>query len=189
MRSLNQVVQITAINLLTIPQRLGTSLVVVIGIAGVAGVLVAMLAMSEGFRHTLASTGRPDRVIMLRAGSDSELASGVPRPQATLLANLPGVARDAGRRPLASAEMVVMVDLPRKGETSPNNVPFRGVQPTAFAIREELQLVEGRRFERGVREVIAGRKAAQDGLCTNVDGARFPHLASRLLSRPESPAW
>ena len=57
MRSLNQVVEITAINLLTIPQRLGTSLVIVIGIAGVAGVLVAMLAMSEGFRHTLASTG------------------------------------------------------------------------------------------------------------------------------------
>ena len=83
MRSLNQVVEITVINLLTIPQRLGTSLVIVIGIAGVAGVLVAMLAMSEGFRHTLASTGRPDRVIMLRAGSDSELASGVPRTQAT----------------------------------------------------------------------------------------------------------
>ncbi len=172
MRSLNQVVEITAINLLTIPQRLGTSLVIVIGIAGVAGVLVAMLAMSEGFRHTLASTGRPDRVIMLRAGSDSELASGVPRTQATLLANLPGVARDAGRRPLASAEMVVMVDLPRKGETSPNNVPFRGVQPTAFAIREELQLVEGRRFERGVREVIVGRKAAQQFAGLNV-GSRI----------------
>jgi putative ABC transport system permease protein len=160
-RWLNQVAQITWINLRTIPQRLGTSLVVVVGIAGVAGVLVSVLAMSEGFRHTLASTGRPGRVIMLRAGSDAEMSSGVAREQAVLLASLPGVARDPGGRPLASAELVVMVDLPRKGEAHPNNVPFRGVQPAAFDIRDELQVVEGRPFKRGVREVIVGRKAAQ----------------------------
>jgi putative ABC transport system permease protein len=116
--------------------------------------------MSEGFRHTLASTGRGDRVIMLRAGSDAELSSGVGRDQATLLAALPGVARDADGRPLASAELVVMVDLPRKGESHPNNVPFRGVQRAVFDIRDEARLVEGRRFEPGVREVVVGRKAA-----------------------------
>jgi putative ABC transport system permease protein len=98
---------------------------------------------------------------MLRAGSDAELSSGVDRDQATLLAALPAVARGEGGRPLASAELVVMVDLPRKGESHPNNVPFRGVQPAAFAIRDELTLLEGRAFRRGVREVIVGRKAAQ----------------------------
>ena len=161
MRALNQIVQITLVNMRTLPQRPGPSLVVVIGIAGVVGVLVSVLAMSEGFRHTLASTGRPGRVIMLRSGSDSELSSGVGRDQAALLATLPGIARDGGGRPLASAELMVMVDLPRRGETNPNNVPFRGVQPAAFAIREELQVVEGRPFRRGVREVIAGRKASR----------------------------
>jgi putative ABC transport system permease protein len=160
-RWLSQVAQITALNLRQVPQRLGASLVVVVGIAGVVGVLVSVLAMSEGFRHTLASTGRPGRVIMLRAGSDAELASSVTREQASLLASLPGVARDAGGRPLASAELMVMVDLPRRGETAPTNVPFRGVQPAAFAIRDELALVEGRHFTRGLREVIVGRKAAQ----------------------------
>ena len=145
----------------TIPSRLGTSLVVVVGIAGVVGVLVSVLAMAEGFRHTLARTGRPGRVIMLRAGSDSELSSGVARDQATLLASLPGIARDGAGRPLASAELNVMVDLPKKGQTEPNNVPFRGVQPAAFQIRDELRLVDGRPFARGVREVIVGRKAAQ----------------------------
>jgi putative ABC transport system permease protein len=159
--ALNQVVQITLINLRNLPQRLGTSLVVVVGIAGVVGVLVSVLAMAEGFRHTLASTGRDTRVIMLRAGSDAELSSGVGREQATLLANLAGIARDPGGGPLASAELMVMVDLPRKGETAPNNVPFRGVQPAAFAIRDELTLVQGRPFRRGVREVIVGRKASQ----------------------------
>jgi putative ABC transport system permease protein len=160
-RWLGQVAQITLINLRTIPRRLGTSLVVVVGIAGVVGVLVSVLAMAEGFRHTLASTGRTDRVIILRAGSDAELSSGVTRDQATLLASLPGIARDAGGRPLASAELVVMVDLPRRGETDPNNVPVRGVQPSAFDIRTEVTLTEGRRFARGVREVIVGRKASQ----------------------------
>ena len=161
MAALNQIAQITLMNLRNIPTRLGTSLVVVVGIAGVVGVLVSVLAMSEGFRHTLASTGRPARVIMLRAGSDSELSSGVARDQAILLASLPGVARDASGRPLASAELNVMVDLPRKGESAPNNVPFRGVQPAAFAIRDELTLLEGRHFTRGVREVIVGRKASR----------------------------
>jgi putative ABC transport system permease protein len=158
---LNQVAQITLINVRNIPRRAGTSLVVVVGIAGVVGVLVSVLAMSEGFRHTLASTGRENRVIMLRSGSDSELSSGLPRDQATLLASLPGIARDAGGHPLASAELMVMVDLPRRGESNPNNVPFRGVQPSAFAIREELRIAAGRPFARGVREVIAGKKAAQ----------------------------
>jgi putative ABC transport system permease protein len=157
---LNQVGRITLINLQNVPRRLGTSLVVVVGIAGVVGVLVAVLAMSEGFRHTLASTGRPSRVIMLRAGSDAELSSGVARDQAVVLASLPAIARDAQGRPLVSAEIVVMVDLPRKGQTDPNNVPFRGVQPPAFAIRDEATIVEGRLFARGVREVIVGRKAA-----------------------------
>ena len=118
--------------------------------AGVVGVLVAVLAMSEGFRHTLASTGRHDRVIMLRAGSDAELSSGLERDQVTLVVPLPGVARDAGGQPLVSAELMVMVDLPRQGQTDPNNVPFRGVQPTAFTIRDELKMASGRRFERGV---------------------------------------
>jgi putative ABC transport system permease protein len=154
-----QIARITAINLRSLPLRLGTSLVIVIGIAGVVGVLVSVLAMAEGFRHTLASTGRPHRVILLRDGSDSELSSSVGRDQAILLGSLPGIARDGEGRPLASAELVVMVDLPRKGESEPSNVPFRGVEPSAFAIREEVRLLEGRYFERGVREVIVGRKA------------------------------
>jgi len=166
MNTLVQVARIALVNLRSVPRRPGTSLVVVIGIAGVVAVLVSVLAMSEGFRHTLASTGRPARVMMLRAGSDAELSSGVARDQAALLASLPGVARGAGGRPLATAELVVMVDRPRRGETHSNNVPFRGVQPSAFAVRDEVVLVEGRRFAPGVREVIVGRNAAQqfDGL-------------------------
>ena len=161
MAAANQIAHVTLINIRNIPNRLGTSLVIVVGIAGVVGVLVSVLAMAEGFRHTLASTGRSTRVIMLRAGSDAELSSGVARDQATLLAGMPAIARDADGRPLLSAELVVMVDLPRRGQSEPNNVPFRGVQPPAFGIRDEVAIVEGRPFRRGVREVIVGKKASR----------------------------
>lgn len=160
MRTLNQILLITWMNLRNIPERLGASLVVVVGVAGVVAVLVSVLAMAQGFGHTLASTGRPDRAIVLRAGSDAELSSNVARSQAELLANLPGIARGEDGRPLTSAELVVVADLPRKGEADPSNVPFRGVQPAAFALRGELRIAKGRRFTPGVREVIVGKKAA-----------------------------
>src|SRR5262249_13656977 len=155
-------VEITLINLRTLPERLGTSLVVVVGIAGVVGVLVSVLAMAEGFRHTLASTGRLERVILLRAGSDTALSSGAPPDTAALLSTLPGTAWDPAGRALASAGVVVMVALPRHGESEASNVPFRGVGPAAFTVRDELKIVAGRPFARGVREVIVGQKAARE---------------------------
>jgi putative ABC transport system permease protein len=159
---LRQISQITLVGLWTIPERIGTSLVIVVGIAGVVGVLVAMLAMSRGFEHTLASTGRVNRVIMLRGGSDAEMSSNITREEAALLAAMPSIAQARDGRPLTSAELVLMVDLPRKGETSPNNVPVRGVGPASFEMRDELQIVEGRNFEPGRLEVIVGRKAAHE---------------------------
>jgi putative ABC transport system permease protein len=161
-RALGSIAQITAVNVLTLPQRVGPSLVVVVGIAGVVGVLVSVLALAEGFRHTLASTGRGGRVLMLRAGSDAEMSSGIGREQAALLTSLPGLARDPAGRPLVTVELVVMVDLPRRGQSSPNNVPFRGVGPSAFDLRDEVKIVEGRRFRQGLREVVVGRKASAE---------------------------
>jgi putative ABC transport system permease protein len=133
----------------------------VIGIAGVVAVLVSVLAMAQGFHQTLASTGRADRVILLREGSDAEMSSSIARGEAEQLANLPGVARDPDGRPVASAELLVVTDLPKKGQTDSSNAPFRGVQPLATALRDELRITEGRMFASGVREVIVGRKAAQ----------------------------
>ncbi len=162
MRWLNQIVAITLMNLRNIPQRLGTSLVVVVGIAGVVGVLVSVLAMAEGFKHTLASTGRADRVLLLRAGSDAELNSGIARDQADLAKELDGLAHDNDGMVVASRELMLIVDLPRKGETDPSNVPMRGVEPSAFTVRDELKMIAGRRFNLGVREVVVGKRAAAE---------------------------
>ena len=155
-----QIVAITALGFRSIPERLGPSLVILVGLAGVVAVFTALLAMAEGFRSTLESTGRKDIAIVLRGGSSAELNSGLPREQGTLIKQAPGVAEDASGRPLASAEMMVIAELVKTGEKLGSNVTVRGVEPTAFDLRPQLKIVEGRRFGPGLKELIVGRGVA-----------------------------
>jgi len=155
-----QVLAVSLMNLRSVPQRWGTSLVIVVGIAGVVGVLTAILAMGEGFRATLGQAGKEDRVIVLRSGATSELTSGLGREAVDLVKGSPGVARNAAGRPIASAEILVIADLPKRGTGTLANAPIRGVQPEAFDVRPEVQIVAGRLFDAGPRELIVGRGAA-----------------------------
>ena len=156
MSTFTQVREIVLMNLRSIPQRLGASLVIVIGIAGVVGVLVAMLSMSTGLNKTLTATGDPDRAIVLRGGANGELASFLERASVTQIKQDPAIARGADRLPVASAELIVITEVPRKGERSGANVSLRGVEPAGFTLRPELKLLEGRRFTPGLRELIDG---------------------------------
>ena len=144
-----------------LPQRWGASLVIVIGIAGVVGVLVAMLAMGEGFKATLASTGSTETAILLRGGSQAETNSVITRDQAPLLAALPGIARDRDGKPLASPELSQVVNLPTMADGTDANVQFRGVGPAGWAIRPQVRIVEGRKFTPGLREIVVGKGAQQ----------------------------
>jgi putative ABC transport system permease protein len=154
-----QISAVTAMNLRSIPQRLGTSLVIVVGIAGVVAVLISVLAMASGFRQTVAGTGRQDRAIVLRGGSNSELASSMTRDATIKIMDAPGVRRDPNGRPIGSAEAVVIVELPKKSSGTGANVTLRGVGPEALALRPEIRLVEGRMFTPAVHELIVGRAA------------------------------
>lgn len=149
----------TRIGIAGLPQRWGASSVIVIGIAGVVGVLVAMLAMGEGFKATLAGTGGDDTAIILRGGSQAETNSVITRDQAPLIASLAGIARGADGRPVVSPELSQVVNLPSIADGTDANVQFRGVGPAAWALRPELRMVEGRRFGAGLREIVAGRGA------------------------------
>jgi putative ABC transport system permease protein len=153
-------------NLRSIPQRLGASMVIVVGIGGVVGVLVAMLSMSAGLNTTLAATGDPNRAVVLRGGSQGELASFLERSATTLIKQDPAIERDQNGQPLASAELIIITEVPRKGQKSGANVSLRGVEPSGFTLRPELKIIEGRRFRPGLRELIVGKGAYQqfDGL-------------------------
>ena len=147
------------IGIASLPQRWGASLVIVIGIAGVVGVLVAMLAMGEGFKATLDRTGSDDSAILLRAGSQAETNSVITRDQVPLVSALPGIAHGQDGKPLASAELSQVVNLPTRADGGDANVQFRGVGPEGWAIRPQLRIVEGRRFNPGLRELVVGRGA------------------------------
>src|SRR5690349_10916137 len=159
MSVLKQISSITTMNLRSIPQRLGTSFVIVIGIAGVVGVLLSVLAMSTGLLKTISNTGRADRAIVLRGGSNAEIASALTREQAQTILDAPGVKRGADGKPIASADTLTLVEIPTEAGASWANLTIRGVSPKIFELRPEMKIVEGRMYRPAVHEIIVGSKA------------------------------
>lgn len=170
MNWLKQVIAVSMMNLRNVPQRLGASLVIVVGIAGVVAVLVALFAMAEGFRQTLATTGRADRVIVLRSGANDELSSGFSREQALVIAQATGVRKDEQGRALASPERYLLTNLLNRKNREPSNVPVRGVDSVAVQARPEFGIVEGRMVAPGKREVVVGRNAAKQFVGAQLGG-------------------
>jgi putative ABC transport system permease protein len=156
---LSQVASVSKFGLLSIPQRGGSVAAAVFGIAGVVAVLVGVLSMGVGFRNALAASGAPDASIVLRSGADSEMVSGFLRESTRVIADAPGVARTKDG-PLASAELFVIINLPKRSTGTDANVPMRGVERAALKVREKLKMVDGRMFEWGKNEVIVGVGAA-----------------------------
>ena len=161
MRVLKQIVAVTWLNLRNLPQRVGSSVVAVIGVAAVVLVFAAVLSMAKGFERTMISAGSDDTAIIMRSGSTSELNSGISNDQALIVANAPGVLKD-GDSAVISAELYVVVDVKKKSTNTDANVPFRGIQSGAFAVRNNVAMVEGRMFETGKNEIIVGRAAQQE---------------------------
>lgn len=156
---LAQTAAITAVNVRSIPQRLGSSSVAIIGIAGVVVVFVAVLSIAQGFRAAMTTAGDPATVIVMRAGTDSEMSSILMRESTQIIKDAPGVARGANG-PIASAELFVIVNHPKRSTGLDANVPLRGVENGAFDVRDKVRIVEGRRFEPGRNEIVVGRAAA-----------------------------
>jgi putative ABC transport system permease protein len=155
---LSQIAAITGLNLRSIPDRWTSSLVIVVGLAGVVAVFCALLAMSAGFASTLQASGRTDNAIVLRGGSGAELNSGLDRDSMLLAREAPGVRKGADGKPLASAEVIVIAELVRQGDANNGaNITVRGVEPNAFVLRPQLKIVEGRAFKPGLRELVVGR--------------------------------
>ncbi|NKI36211.1 ABC transporter permease [Wenzhouxiangella sp. XN79A] len=150
---IGQAAAITAASLRAIPGRLGPSLVAIVGVAGVVAVLVAVLSMARGFEKSLEGGASPENVVVMRSGAGSELESGLEGEQVRLIAQAPQLR-------LVSPEVYVIIDLTKATTGTSANVPLRGVAPEAVEIRSDLELVEGRMFEPGRRELIVGEGAA-----------------------------
>ena len=150
-------------NLRSVMQRPVSTSFTALGIGLVVAVFIGMLALANGFRAALARTGSDRNALILRRGADSELASGIDRATASILASSPHVAAGPDGRPLASAEVYVLIPLSRRGEdtTAVANVVVRGVGEAAWTVRNNIQVVAGERPRSGRTEVCVGRKMAQ----------------------------
>jgi putative ABC transport system permease protein len=155
---IKQTIAVTLLNLRTIPQRLGSSGVAIIGIAGVVIVMVSVLSIAQGFSAAMEQSGSDNRALVMRSGADSEMTSGLASPEVDLIKQAPGLRRE-GQTGLASAELYVIIDIPKIGTNTPANVPMRGVEPQATQVREEFSIIEGRMFQFGTNEVVVGRGA------------------------------
>jgi len=157
---LSQILSITAFNLRSIPERKGAALAAAVGIAGVVAVFVGVLSIAEGFRAAMTPSGSDDVAIVLRSSADTEMTSGLSREETRLIADAPGLARNADG-PMASAELFVIINLPKRSTGTDANVPFRGVGKAGMAVRGDFKIMAGRKFESGRNEIIVGAGAAR----------------------------
>ena len=157
---ISQVFAVTKFGMRSLPQRKGSSAAAVLGIMGVVAVMVGVLSIAQGVLKTMESSVGDANAIVLRSGADSEMMSGLGGEETRIISEAPGIARDASGA-LASPELFVIINLPMRSTGTDANVPMRGVQAAAIAVRDRFKLVEGRMFEWGLNEVIVGTGARQ----------------------------
>jgi putative ABC transport system permease protein len=163
MRSLLlQVVAVTTINLKSVPQRVLLSLSTVVAIALVVMVLLAFLAMANGFQRTIAGSGSDDIGIVLRGGSQAEINSTVSREQVRLVEDGPGIARGGDGKALVSPELYLVVDGIKHTTKTKANLPLRGIGEQGFALRKGITVTAGRMFNRGANEIVIGKGLARE---------------------------
>ena len=148
-------------NVRNVRQRWKVTVLAIGGIALVVAVFITLIALYNGFRIALASTGTMENGIFVQRGSQSELTSGIARDDVEFLTADDRVARDDQDRPLASPELVVAASLPRKGSDLDANVQVRGVSPRAFLVRNGIAIERGRNLQPGLSEIIIGRRLAE----------------------------
>jgi len=157
--SLAQIGAITAMNLRNMSQRAASSIVALVGIAGVVTVLIGVLSIAEGFRAVLEISGSPQVAIVLRSGATDEMGSGLSQDQIRTISDSKHVLRDQ-QGAVVSPELYVVVDVPLISTGTAANVPLRGVGPQAAKLRGGFRIVEGANFTPGKFEVVVGKGAS-----------------------------
>jgi len=144
-------------NIRSVVTRWPSTLVAVLSVAGTVAVFIVMLAMAQGFRATLVSSGSPQNAIVLRGGANAEMMSAIMLDQARVIADAPGVGRSASGDPLVSAEVVVIGAFPLVSSGSDANVQIRGISPRALEVRPDVRIVRGRFIQSGLTELVVGK--------------------------------
>ncbi len=130
------------------------------GITLVVFVFAAVLMLSEGVKQTLVSTGSEDNVIIVRKSAQSELVSAIGRESVANISTFPEVATGTDGKPVATADVITIINLSKNGTKNMANVPVRGVSPGATSMRPQVTIKEGRMFRQGSSEITVGNAVA-----------------------------
>jgi putative ABC transport system permease protein len=147
-------------NFRSVRARWTSTIVAILGIAGTVGVFVAVLSLARGFRATLVASGSPGNALVMRAGATSEMMGGITLDSVKVVQDAPGIARDASG-PLVTQEVVGVMPFPLISTGTDANVQVRGVSPNVLRIRTFAKIVQGRMFDPGVSELVAGKNASR----------------------------
>ena len=145
-------------NLRNLMVRKTTTVLTALGIGLTVAVLVAVLALVEGLRSSFEASGRPLNVLVMRKGATAELLSVVTRSNFQDFKFKPGIARDQNGQPLASLEMVTIINNLGTGKAAEGmNLNLRGLTPVGIEMRDQVHLISGRFFDPGRRELVVGK--------------------------------
>jgi ABC-type antimicrobial peptide transport system permease subunit len=148
-------------NLRNLIARRATTLMTALGIALTVAVLLSILAMVEGLRSSLAATGHPLNLLVMRKGATAEVNSIVTQEQFQTLKVKPGIARLPNGEPAASLELLTVIMLESPENPAGINISMRGLTQTGFDMREGIRISEGRMFQPGRRELVVGKGLAK----------------------------
>jgi len=155
-----QILALTAVGLRSVPHRRGNSAVIVIGSTCVVAVLLSVLAMATGFERTIQADARPDRVLVITNGMDTEGSSSLSRENVDVIQAAPGIKRDSAGKAMVSAEVVLVAPVVRRNGADAY-LTLRGSGEQLMQVRSELRLVAGRMFRPGLHELVIGQAAQQ----------------------------
>jgi len=154
-----QIVAVTVMNIRSLPQRLGSSLVVVIGVACVVAVMISLLAIKEGVMQSAGRNGAPNQVIVLSSGSTAAYMGSISREQAAIVADAPGLKQGKDGKPMVDPQATIIVEVTRKSDGGSTNVGFLGESARWLSLDPNFKVVKGRMFRPAVREMIVGKNA------------------------------
>ena len=139
-----------------------TTLLTAGGMGLVVFVFTAVLMLALGLEKTLVSTGSKDNVVFIRRSSETEVQSMIGREEAAILESQPEISGTPEGRRLAAREAVVLISLGRRRDHNAANITVRGADPeNSFALRPQLKISSGRRFQSGAAEVVIGKSIAR----------------------------
>ena len=160
-------------NIRSIRARFTSTIVAILGIAGVVAVFLAMLAMANGFRQAMVSSGSPDNVMIMRSGAGSEMESAFSLEDYKVVQDAPEIATDSSGNPKVTGEVVVIIALKMRHTGTDANVQMRGIMGQPLEVRSNITIQQGRFIQPGRPEVIVGAGAHRLYEQTDV-GTRIP---------------